>query len=96
MAKRTIKAFVHFEQEPWMDKPKFSVYGCDMSSCGYVFIREQDIEVDIPDDFNPIALQIASLEKKKTALRAKLAEELMNIEDRISELSALSYEPEAA
>lgn len=93
--KQTIKGYIHFEQEPWMDAPKFSIYSCDMSSCGYVFIREQEFEVDIPDDFNPIAMQIAALEQSQSALRKKFADEMMAIDKRISELQCIEYTPEA-
>jgi hypothetical protein len=94
MPKKIIKGFVHFEQEPWMDKPKFSIMSCDMSSCGYILVGEQDFEADIPSDFNPVAQQIAALEQKKKDLRAKLAKELMEVDDRISSLQAISYEPQ--
>jgi hypothetical protein len=93
MAKQTIKAFVHFQQEVWMDKPQFSIDCCDMSSHGYVLVGSQEFEVSIPDDFNPVAQQLASLEKRKTALRLKLAEELMAIDRRMNELQAIAHVP---
>lgn len=91
MAKQNLKAYIHFQQEAWMDKPKFSIDCCDMSSAGYTLVRSQEFEVEIPDDFNPVALQIKSLEKRKTALRLRLAEELMAIDQRMNELQAITY-----
>ena len=91
MAKHTLKAFIHFQQEVWMDKPQFSIDCCDMSGHGYTLVRSQEFEVDIPEDFNPVAMQLASLEKRKNALRLKLAEDLMAIDQRMNELQAITY-----
>lgn len=92
MSKRTITAYVHYEEPPsWcVEKLEpFKVYPFDMSSAGHVLVSKQEIEVEVPDDFNPVPAQIAVLEKQKADLRAKLARELMTIDQRISKLQAL-------
>jgi hypothetical protein len=92
--KQIIKGFVHFEKEPWMDQPKFSIYSCDMSSCGYVLVGEQEFEVDgLPDASALLRMQIGQLEERKRTLRLKLAEELAAIDARISDLTCLEHSP---
>jgi hypothetical protein len=49
-------------------------------------------KVDVPDDFDPTPGVIADLQEQKRLLRLKLAAELADLDDRISKLSALTFE----
>jgi hypothetical protein len=55
-------------------------------------VADCSIDVEIPDDFDPTPAVIAGLKEKKRLLRVALAEELASIDDRISKLSALTFE----
>lgn len=93
MSKHTITAFVMYEK-PWVDgQEAFKVYPFDMSGADRVLIGQQQVEIEVPDNFNPVPGQIAALEKLKADVRAKAARELMTLDERISKLQAIEYEP---
>jgi hypothetical protein len=64
----------------------------DISGPGFVKVADCSFDVEIPDDFDPTPAVIAGLQEKKRLLRVALAEELASIDDRISKLSALTFE----
>lgn len=101
MSKQTINGFLVWEKWDWEEKAtiRFAHYepgprGVD-SSCDRILIQKHSFEAEVPDDFDPTAAIIASLEEQKRLLRLKLAAELAEIDIRISKLQALPM-PEAA
>lgn len=64
----------------------------DISGAAFIKVTDCSFEVEIPDDFDPTAPAIAALNEKKRLLRLKLAKDLSEIDDRISKLSALTFE----
>jgi hypothetical protein len=89
--KHLIKGFVHCQQG--YDKTlQFSFFGCDMSPYGYAIVEPHEIEVDVPDDFTPVPQMIAALRSKKEEALQKLAKELMDYDDEISKLLAITNE----
>lgn len=94
--KKTITAFVHYEKA-WHDSMEdFRVFPFDMTSGDCVLVGKQEIEIEVPDDFDPTPGMIAALEEQKRKLRLKLANELMELDQRISKLQAIEFTPEAA
>lgn len=61
-----------------------------------VFIRAIQIEVDIPDDFDPTARQIAALEEKKRKAADAYHGMVAEINQQISKLQALTFEGAAS
>lgn len=49
--------------------------------------------VDVPEDIDPRELLIAGLEAERTKVRAELTRRITEINDQISKLQAISYEP---
>jgi hypothetical protein len=56
-----------------------------------VWVSEQEVEIDVPEDFDPRQLQIAALEAKKIKVMADYQKSVTEINDRISKLTALEY-----
>lgn len=96
--KTTIKAFLHWHKYDWEDSPRFQLYPTDMTSCGpeYVPIKEIEVEVEIPDDFDPAPQQIAALRAKKQEIQANAQVQANNIEEQIQRLLAIEFKPVAA
>lgn len=92
MAKHTVKAFIHYEQD-FKGQPLFTIFPFDMSSCGKVMVETQDIEITIPDDFNPITAQVDLLKAEREKVRAELGKRLMQIDDAIAKLTCIDYTP---
>lgn len=57
-----------------------------------IFVRAIQIEVDVPDDFDPTGRQIAALEAKKEKALAACQGLVAQINERISKLQAIGYE----
>ena len=53
--KVTIKGFIHYRKEEWMDSGVYSFMPCDMTECGYVNVMPHEIEVEVPDDWTRVA-----------------------------------------
>lgn len=96
MAKHTVNGalYLYVTKYSIPDKPQYHFNaGPDISSESFVKVVNHSFEVEIPEDFDPIPGQLAALNEKKRQLRLQLAEELASIDDRISKLSALTFEP---
>jgi hypothetical protein len=56
-----------------------------------VWVSEQEVEIDVPENFDPRQLQIAALEARKTKAMADYQKSVTEINDRINKLQALEY-----
>ena len=89
--KKTLKGFLHFSTDSW-SYGDLAFYQCDMTkspSMGCVMIKAIDIEIDLPDDFDPRPAQIASLKAKQTKAAADFHAMNTEIMRQINELQAL-------
>jgi hypothetical protein len=59
----------------------------------YIAIREHTLEFDLPEDFDPRPIEIEALKKKAEELQAETTAKVTEINRRISELQAITYEP---
>jgi len=83
---------IHYSKHEWENEGEYLVYSCKLDDTSYrAHICEQKIEVEVPDDFDPRAQQIAALEKQKQKVMADYQETVTEINDRISKLQALEY-----
>jgi hypothetical protein len=55
------------------------------------FVCEQEVEVEVPDNYDPTQQQIASLRLQHDLAFAKFSELAANIKNQISKLQALEY-----
>lgn len=96
MAKHTVKGFITYEMSRYSSKPTISFTPWKPNPEYFpntVIVGEHSIEVEVPDDFNPVPAQIAVLNEKKRLLRLALAEQLKDIDEHIGKLQAITYEP---
>ncbi len=94
--KETIKGYLHYSTKKHTGDAGFEFWPHSMgNTVGLVFLHEMDVEIDVPDDFNPIPGQVEALEKKKRQLKAEFARQMMEIEDSISKLLCITNEVES-
>ena len=89
--KKTLKGFLHMSTDSW-DRNELLFYKADMSdyeSVRAVMIKPMEIEVDLPDDFDPRPAQIAALKAKQTKAAAEFHARNTEIMRQINELQAL-------
>ena len=85
-------AHVYYEKYTWDKEPRYIVFSCKMEDTdSRTYIGEQQIEVEVPDKYDPRPAQIASLERHKQKVMADCQKTLMEINDRISKLQAIEY-----
>jgi len=92
--KMTIKQTLHSRRD-YCGAVEFTLFSCDMSEYGHVCIGEQEIIIDVPDDFNPVVAEIAMLRATQQKIQADAQVKANAIEDQISKLSCIEYKPDA-
>jgi len=93
--KITIEGFLVWKKETWQTEGKFQLVQCDMSEYGYITVQPQVVEIDIPDNWNPVPGQLDALKKEEKELRAKFARDMTTIQERRSKLLAITNEVSA-
>lgn len=87
--KITIKCLVHQS----VHGESFNVFMTDMSEYGFVVVGEAELEYDVPDDFNPTAAKIATLEKKLGVMSDEYQRNVAAIRGQISDLQCIEHTP---
>lgn len=90
--KHKVKAFVVHYTSAYSGDVTVMLTQYEMKGNGFATIREQEFEIEIDDDFNPIPTLIADMEEQKRVIRLKAGAELAKIDESISKLSALTFE----
>lgn len=97
--KVNIKAYVHAqkrdrwdsEKQEWVPEVSYVIHACDMTKYieDSVFIGEQEIEVEIPDDFDFRPGLVESLEREKKAVMAEFGKRVAELDAKIQKLLAI-------
>jgi hypothetical protein len=74
----------------------FLLFAVDMSQYGYVVVGPVEVECEVPDDFNPTAAKISTLEKKLDAMSDEYQRNCASIRGQISDLQCIEHSPAAA
>lgn len=84
---------IHYSKYEWETKPEYLLYSHKFEDTDYrIHIGSQEVEIEIPDSFDPRSKQIEALEKEKKAVMAKYQKTVAEINTRISKLQAITYE----
>ena len=84
--------YIHYCKFIWDDKGEFEVLSFKADDDDYRnFVGEQEIEIEVPDDYDPQMQKIAALEKQKQKVMAAYQNTMTEINDRINKLQALEY-----
>lgn len=88
-----IKTTIHIfqSQYPWDDAQKYDIFSVKLDDSEHrAYIGEQEIEIDVPDNFDPREKQIAALEKQKQKIMADYQKTVTDINVRINNLKAIT------
>jgi hypothetical protein len=87
-----ITAYIHYIKYSWDDEGKFTVFSFKSDDDDFgTYVGEQEIEVEVPDNYDPRAQQIAALKKHKQKVMADFQRSVDGINEKISKLQALEY-----
>ena len=90
--KITTKVYVHFQKYEWEDEGTYQIYSFKANDDDTrTFVCEQEIEIEVPDNYDPTAQMIAALEAQKEKAMLDYNKTVMEINTRISKLQALEY-----
>lgn len=90
--KATLNGQINWKKEDWESEGRFYFQFSDMSEFGYVKVMPYTLEIDVPDDFNPVPGQIAALEKEKAKIRAEFNRRIAALNEQIGKLQALTFD----
>ena len=83
-------AHIYYQKYSWEEKGEFRVASCKLDDYEYrTYVGSQEIEIDIPDNYDPRAQQVAALEKQKQKVMADYQKSVTEINERINKLLAL-------
>ena len=83
---------IHHNQYSWEQTGDYTVYSCKLDDTEHrTYVGEQEIEIEVPDDYDPRAQKIAALEKHKLKIMADYQKTVTEINARISKLQAIEH-----
>jgi len=85
-------AHIHYCKYDWDTEGEFEVLSFKAEDDTYrTYVGKQEIEIDVPDDYDPRGQKIAALEKQKQNVMAEYQKTVTEINERINKLQALEY-----
>lgn len=90
--KLKLTAFLHFRKYAWQKDGEYQIFYARLPDDDTLsYVCEQEVEIEVPDDYDPRAQQISALEEKKLEVMAHYQTTVTDINERISKLQALEY-----
>ena len=82
---------IHYSKYEWEKEGEYLVYSNKLDDTEYrTYICKQEIEIEVPDNFDPRGKQIAALEKEKQKVMADYQKTVTEINNRINNLKAIT------
>ena len=87
-----LTAHIHYRKYPWESQGEYQLFYARLEDEDTLtYVCEREVEIEVPDDHDPRAQQIAALERKKLEVMALYQKSVTDINDRISKLQALEW-----
>jgi hypothetical protein len=87
-----ITVYVYFQKFEWDKEGTHQVYSFKPKDDDTrTFVCDQEVELEVPDNYDPTAQKIAALEAQKEKAMSDFNKTLREINTRISKLQALEY-----
>ena len=84
--------YVYYQKYDWEDKGSYQVFPFKANyDESRTFVCEQEVEIEVPDNYDPRPQKIAALEAQKQKAMSDYNDTVMDINNRISKLQALEY-----
>jgi GH35 family endo-1,4-beta-xylanase len=84
---------IHFQKWDFEEQGQYLIYSHKFDDTNYrVHVCECEVEVEVPDEFDPRTQQIAALEQQKQKAMAEYQKTLTDINEKISRLQAITHE----
>lgn len=84
-------AHIYYHKYQWEEQGEFLLFYAKIDDTETQFhVCEQEIEIEVPDNFDHRAQQIEALEKKKQKVMADYQKTVTEINNRINNLKAIT------
>ena len=84
--------YVYYTQYSWETTGVYQVFYAKIrDDVERTFVCEQEIELEVPDHYDPTVQKIASLQKEKEYAQQEFSKKVAKINESISKLQALEY-----
>ena len=90
--KTVIKGFIHYKNpQAWERNNNGFMHSTagDLSMAGYIKVQAHDLEIEVPDNFDPRPQQVAALQAEQKKVRAEFAARIVELDRQISTLTCL-------
>ena len=83
---------IHYIKYSFETEGEYQVFCCELDNAEHrVYIGAQEIELEVPDNFDPRPAQIAALMEEQTKAAAAYQKTVTDIQRRIAELQAIEF-----
>jgi hypothetical protein len=87
-----ITVHIYHFQYSWEKEARFQIYSLKIDDTDHMtYVGTQEIEIEVPNDYDPTAQKVAALQKEKQKAQEDFAKKVASINERISKLQALEY-----
>ena len=87
-----ITAHVYHCKYSWEEKGEFLLFYAKVDDTeSMIHVNEQVVEIEVPDNYDPTAQQLAALQKEKEKAQEEFSKKVASINERISKLQAIEY-----
>ena len=84
--------YIFYGKHHWEEEGKYSFYSIKVGDTDYqTYVGSQEMEIEVPDNYDPTAQQIAALQKEKEKAQEEFSKKVASINERISKLQAIEY-----
>ena len=84
--------YIFHSQYSWENKAEYLVFYAKIEDNEYrTFVCEQEIEIEVPDNYDPRAQKIEALQAQKLKIMADYQKTVTEINARISKLQAIEH-----
>ena len=81
---------IHYTQYSWEEKGDYEVFSFKAEDTEHrTYVCEQEIEIEVPDNYDPRAQKIEALQKHKHKIMSDYQKTVTEINARISKLQAI-------
>ena len=87
-----ITVYIHHAQYAFEETGEFQVFCVRLDDTDYrTYVGQQEIEIEVPDNYDPTAQKLAALQKEKEKAQEEFSKKVASINERISKLQAIEY-----
>jgi hypothetical protein len=84
--------YIYHVQYSWMKEPEYQVFSFEApKDDSRALMCSHEIEIEVPDNFDPREQQIEALLEQKKDIMAQYQKSITKIDSSISKLQAISY-----